>query len=47
MKEYLVTLVKADRSYYVTASSAESARRVVLNFEPSYNEDWGLEVRRV
>ena len=47
MRQYLVTLLKDEsrRSYFVYASSKDSAKQVVLNFEPYYNPDWGLEVR--
>jgi len=45
MRNYLVTLTQSGRSYFVNASSAESARKIVLDFEPNYNPDWGLEVR--
>ncbi len=46
-KEYLVTLTRGGRSYYVVASSPDAARLTALNFEPHYNEDWGVEVRVV
>jgi len=50
MRLYLVTLrigdkSKPGRSYYVTASSGESARQIVLDFEPAYNPAWGIDVR--
>ena len=45
MRNYLVTLTKTRRSYYVNASSAESAKQIVLDFEPYYNPQWGVEVR--
>ena len=45
MRNYLVTLSKGGRSYYVNASSAEAAKQIVLDFEPYYNPEWGLEVR--
>ena len=45
MRNYLVTLTTPRRAYYVSASSAESAKQIVLDFEPYYNPDWGLEVR--
>ena len=49
MRQYLVTLLKDEsrRSYFVYASSKDSAKQVVLNFEPYYNPEWGLEVRAV
>jgi hypothetical protein len=34
MRNYLVTLTKGGRSYFVSASSAESAKQIVLDFEP-------------
>ena len=37
MRNYLVTLTKTGHSYYVNASSAESAKQIVLDFEPYYN----------
>ena len=46
-KEYLVTLTRGGRSYYVVASSPDGARLTALNFEPHYNEAWGVEVRAV
>ena len=45
MRNYLVTLSKTKRSYFVNASSSESAKQIVLDFEPAYNPEWGLEVR--
>lgn len=45
MRDYLVTLTKGGRSFFVTASSAESARQIVLDFEPYYDPKWGLVVR--
>lgn len=45
MRNYLVTLTKGGRSYFVSASSADSAKQIVLDFEPYYNPDWGLVVR--
>ena len=45
MRNYLVTLTKTRRSYYVNASSAESAKQIVLDFEPYYNPEWGFEIR--
>lgn len=45
MRNYLVTLSKTRRSYFVNASSSESAKQIVLDFEPAYNPEWGLEVR--
>jgi len=45
MRNYLVTLTKTRRSYFVNASSAEAAKQIVLDFEPYYNSEWGLEVR--
>ena len=45
MRNYLVTLTKGGRSFFVKASSAAAAREVVLNFEPYYNPEWGLVVR--
>ena len=47
MRKYLVTLTKTGLSYYVNASCAESAKQIVLDFEPYYNPEWGLEVRDV
>lgn len=47
MRNYLVTLTKANRSYFVNASSADRAAEIVLDFEPDYNPEWGLEVRDV
>ncbi len=44
-RDYLVTLTKGGRSFFVTASSSESARQIVLDFEPYYNPEWGLVVR--
>lgn len=50
MRLYLVTLRLGEkhrpgRSYYVTASSEESARKIALDFEPFYNPAWGVDVR--
>ena len=45
MRNYLVTLTKTGHSYYVNASSAESAKQIVLDFEPYYNPEWGFEIR--
>jgi hypothetical protein len=39
MRNYLVTLTKGGRSYFVSASSAESAKQIVLDFEPYYNPE--------
>lgn len=49
MRQYLVTLLQGEgrKSYFVYASSKDSAKQVVLNFEPYYNPDWGVEVRAV
>lgn len=50
MRLYLVTLRLGEksqpgRSYYVTASSEDSARQIVLDFEPFYNPAWRIDVR--
>ena len=45
MRNYLVTLTRSGRSFFVTASSSQAAERIVLDFEPYYNPDWGLVVR--
>jgi hypothetical protein len=45
MRNYLVTLTRGGRSFYVTASSSRAAEQIVLDFEPYYNPDWGLVVR--
>ena len=45
MRNYLVTLTKGGRSYFVSASCADSAKEIVLDFEPYYNPEWGVVVR--
>ncbi len=45
MRNYLVTLTRGGRSFYVTASSSQVAEQIVLDFEPYYNSDWGIVVR--
>ena len=45
MRNYLVTLTKGGRSYFVSASSADLAKQIVLDFEPYYNTEWGVVVR--
>jgi len=45
MRNYLVTLTRGGRSFFVKASSSQAAERIVLDFEPYYNPDWGIVVR--